>query len=100
MIAGAALALAVPLAAIVLAGLVERGIVAFGPVHDAFDVLGGLLWLGLGVLGPVGIAIFGRSARARGLAEWLAVAFVGVLIVLPVWVAGAVALSGAMGNPF
>jgi hypothetical protein len=100
MIAGAVVALTVPLGAFAIGTAVDRGILPFGAVREAFDVLGAVLWLGLGVLGPVGIVIFGWSVGARSVLDWFAVAVAGILIVVPVWFLAAVDLSGAMGNPF
>jgi hypothetical protein len=100
MLGGLVVALGVPVAAFALAFLVERRIVPYDLIHDLFPTFSAILWLALGVLGPVGIVIFGWAAGARGALEWISLAIVGIPTMVMAWFVGAASLGGVLGNPF
>ena len=97
---GALIALIVPMAAVVLAQLVDLRIAPYGLVQDWFPTMGGLLWASLLILGPVGIVVAGWSAGLRGWARWLALLVVSLPLYAFCWFGSAARFSGTMGNPF
>ncbi len=99
-VAGAFIALVVPLASLVLAGLVENGLAPYAEMHDRLSLFGLFDWISLFLLGPIGIAVVGRSAGLRHPSAWVALILVSVPVLVAVWFAGAASLSGALGNPF
>jgi hypothetical protein len=75
-------------------------VIAFETARPLLDVFGMLTWATLAVFGPVGIVIAARSAGVRGATGWAAVAVLAFPAYVALWFAGAVSLSGALGNPF
>jgi hypothetical protein len=98
--AGAILALVVPLGSLLLAQLVETRMVPYDEVRALLDAIGTLSWLSLMVLGPLGIAVVGRSAGVRGIGGWAALYIIAAPAYVVLWFWSAVAISGALGNPF
>ncbi len=97
---GAVIALIVPVAALVLAQLVDLQIAPFGLVYDWFPTMGVLLWASLLILGPVGIVVAGWSAGLRDWFYWLGFLVVSLPLYASFWFLSAVRFSGTMGNPF
>jgi hypothetical protein len=100
LIAGLGVAFVVPVSSIAIADLVVNKVIAFETARPLLDVFGMLTWATLAVFGPVGIVIAARSAGIRGPTAWAAVAVLAFPAYLALWFAGAVSLSGALGNPF
>jgi hypothetical protein len=100
MAAGAAIALVVPMTALVLAQLIDLRIAPYEVVQDWFPTMGGLLWASLLILGPAGIVVAGWSAGLRGGGPWLALLVVSLPAYAFFWFVSAVRFSGKMGNPF
>ena len=100
LITGLGVALVVPVSSIAIADLVANQVIAFETVRPLLDVFGMLTWATLAVLGPLGIIVAARSAGVRGPTGWSVVAVLGFPAYFALWFAGAVSLSGAMGNPF
>jgi hypothetical protein len=97
---GLGLAFAVPILSLILPSLQQNGITSYEGTRSLLDVFGVLTWASLGVFGPVGIVIAARSAGVHRVLGWLAVAVLAGPAYLALWFAGAVSLSGALGNPF
>jgi len=100
LLVGLAIALVVPVSSIAIADLVVNKVITFETARPLLDVFGMLTWATLAVFGPLGIIIASRSAGVRGPTGWAAVAVLGFPAYLALWFAGAVSLSGALGNPF
>ena len=98
--AGAIIALVVPLGSLLVAQLVEAHVLPYDDVRALLNTIGTLSWISLAVLGPVGIAIVGRSAGVRGIGGWLALYVVAAPAYVVLWFWSSVAISGALGNPF
>ena len=98
--AGASLALIIPLGSLLLAQLVEARLLPYDEVRSLLNPIGTLSWLSLAVLGPAGIAIVAWSAGVRGIAAWVALYVVAAPAYVVLWFWSAVAISGALGNPF
>jgi hypothetical protein len=96
---GAFIALVVPTSYLVLARLLEVGIVSRDQVHPLVQFLDGLFPWGV-CLGPIGVVIAGRSAGIRGGCGWLVLMIVVVPALASLWLAGVLAYGAATGNPF
>ena len=96
---GAFIALVVPTSYLVLARLLEVGIVSRDQVHPLVQFLDGLFPWGV-FLGPIGVVIAGRSAGIRGGCGWLVLMIVVVPALASLWLAGVFAYGAATGNPF
>ena len=96
---GVVIVLAVPIAFLLLAVLVQNGIAPYEPIHAQINGIGLIGWVSLAVLGPVGIAIAGWSAGVRGVLAWLAVVIVFGPMFVALWLMSVVTISGSLGNP-
>jgi hypothetical protein len=74
--------------------------VPYDPVRSLLDVIGTLSWISLAVFGPAGIAIVGWSAGIRNVFALIVLVVVVAPLYVAIWFAGAVSISGALGNPF
>jgi hypothetical protein len=100
LIVGLVIAFIVPVASFLLPLLIQNGIAPYDAVRPLLDGFGFLTWASLAVLGPLGIVIAARSVGVHGVLGWLATLVLAGPVYLVVWFAGAVSLSGALGNPF
>lgn len=100
LVAGAAVALAVPVLSWVAGAMVRAGSVPVTSARPLLDAFGFLAWVALIVLGPIGIAIAGRSAGIHDALSWVAWLIVLAPAFAVVWFAAVAQLSGALGNPF
>jgi hypothetical protein len=96
---GAFIALVVPTLYLVLARLLEVGIVSRDQVHPLVQFLDVLFPWGV-LLGPIGIVVAGRSADIRGAFGWIVLLVLTVPALASVWLASVFAYSGATGRPF
>jgi hypothetical protein len=99
-VVGASVALVGPVSFWLLASLLQDGIAAKDQIRPFLDVIGLLGWVSLGLLGPMGIVIAGRSAGVTGVAGWIAVLAVGLPCFAAFWFVSMAMLSGGLGNPF
>ncbi len=99
-VAGAVIALGVPLVFLVLAWLIEHGLAPYAEMRDNLSLFGLCGWISLFLLGPIGIAVMGWSVGIRHSSAWVALVVVSIPVVVVVWFAGVASLSGALGNPF
>ena len=97
---GFTIALAVPVVERVIVLLLENGVIGPDEARPILSVFGPLVWISLLVLGPVGIAVVGRSLGIRNWFAWLSLFLATVPLFLIVWFLSAAMLSGALGNPF
>ena len=97
---GLAIALALPVVERIIVVLLENGVVGADETRPILSVFGPLVWISLLVLGPVGIAVVGRSLGIRRWPTWLSFLLAAVPLFLIVWFLSAAMLSGALGNPF
>jgi hypothetical protein len=97
---GAFIALVVPASCLVLARLLELGIVSRDQVHPLVPLLDTILFPWGVVLGPIGVVVAGTSAGIRGGFGWLVLMIVAVPPLASLWLAGVFAYSGATGRPF
>jgi hypothetical protein len=97
---GAFIGLVVPTVYMVLARLLEVGIVSRDQVHPLVPILDGILFPWGVLLGPIGVVVAGRSAGIRGGFGWLVLMIVAVPPLASLWLAGVFAYSGATGRPF
>ena len=100
LVVGLGIAFAVPVASFLLPLLIQNGIAPYDAARSMLDAFGFLTWASLAVLGPLGIVIAARSVGVHGVLGWLATLMLAGPAYLVVWFAGAVSLSGALGNPF
>jgi hypothetical protein len=100
LVVGLGIAFAVPVASLLLPLLIQNGLAPYDAVRPMLNTFGFLTWASLAVLGPVGIVIAARSVGVRGVLGWLATLMLAGPAYIVVWFAGAVSLSGALGNPF
>jgi hypothetical protein len=100
-VVGALIALAPPIAYLVLAKLIESGTVA-APTGSFNDVLKDLqLNAGIGlILALLGIRAIGRGAGLRSPWAWLALIVIALPVIAFVWFMGYAILGGATGSPF
>ena len=96
---GAFIALVVPTSYLVLGRLVELGIVPGDQVRPLVPFLDAILLYGV-ALGPIGIAVAGRSIGVRGTLRWLVLMIVTVPALAYLWFFSALVYSGATGRPF
>ncbi|MEO8207689.1 MAG: hypothetical protein ABI598_01545 [Chloroflexota bacterium] len=95
---GIVIALAVPVASLLVASLWQAGILALEPNGAFVQALqAAALWEI--ALGPIGIVIIGRAARFTG-AEWFLWAILEVPSLLIIWFISAAFLGGLAGEPF
>jgi len=99
-VAGLGIASIVPALSLLIPALVQNGIAPAEAMRSMLDVFGFFTWLSLALLGPLGIAVAGRSAGVRTALGWLAVLVVAGPAYLAIWFLGAASLSGGLGNPF
>ena len=97
---GAFIALVVPTFYLVLARLLEVGIVSRDQVHPLVPLLDTILLPWGVLLGPIGAVVAGRSAGIRGVFGWLVLMIVAVPALASLWLASVFAYSGATGRPF
>lgn len=95
---GMAIAIAVPLASLVVAYLWDHGVLALEPNGAFVQILeGSALWEI--VLGPLGIVIVGRSAHVRGSA-WIGLFLIAIPSLFALWFVSVAYLGGLAGEPF
>ena len=99
MLIGAFVALVVPISFLAVAKLMDIGIVLIVRESSTMQSLTSIA-LTEAFLGPIGIAIVGRSARIRGAMAWLGYIVVVVPVLAFVWFVCVATLSGALGSPF
>jgi hypothetical protein len=97
---GAFIALVVPASYLVLARLLEVGIVSRDQVDPLVPLLDGILLPWGVLLGPIGVVVAGRSAGIRGAFGWIILIVLTVPALASLWLAGVFAYSGATGRPF
>ncbi len=97
---GAFIALVLPTSYLVLARLLEVGIVSRDQVRPLVPLLDAIQFPWGVVLGPVGIVVAGRSAGIRGGCAWLVLMVFTVPALAFFWLASVFAYSGATGRPF
>ena len=97
---GAFIALVVPISNLVLARLVEAGIVPSDQVQTLVHPLDSILFPWGVLLGPIGVVVAGKSAGVRGGCGWLVLIILTVPALASLWLYGALELSAATGNPF
>jgi DNA-directed RNA polymerase subunit RPC12/RpoP len=97
---GAFIALVVPTYYLVLARLVEVGIVSSDQVHTLVHSLDTILFPWGVLLGPIGVVVAGRSAGIRGVFGWFVLMFVAVPALASLWLFSVLVYSGATGRPF
>ena len=97
-LAGVLIALGVPLASLAVAFLWDQGVLHLEPNGPLVQMLQGAAMLEI-VLGPVGIAVVGRSARL-GAVGWLALIVLAVPALTVIWFVGTAYLGGLAGEPF
>ena len=97
--AGAFIALVVPIACLVLALVVQLGIVPQDQMHELLNPVFELSMVEI-ILAPVGIAIVGISAGLRGPIAWLGLIIVAVPLLAFIWFYCVATFSGALGDPF
>ena len=95
---GVAVALAVPLLSLSIAFLWDHGILALEPNGAFVQALQSIGPWEI-VLGPIGIAISGRSAYVRGIG-WVALFSVAVPALFVFWFLAIAYLGGLAGEPF
>ncbi len=98
---GVLIAVAMPLAYLVLSFLIGSGLVAAptGTVNDALKSLGLNATVGF-VLAALGLSMIGRGAGIRNVWAWTALAVIGLPLIAVVWFFGYATLGGATGSPF
>jgi hypothetical protein len=98
---GVLIALAMPLAYLVLAYLIGSGMVAAptGAVNDALKSLGLNATAGF-VLAALGLSTIGRGAGIRNVWAWTALAVIGLPLIAVAWFFSYATLGGATGSPF
>jgi hypothetical protein len=97
---GAFIALVVPTVYVVLARLLEVGIVSRDQVHPLVPLLDVILFPWGVLLGPIGVVVAGRSAGIRGVFGWFVLMFVAVPALASLWLFSVLVYSGATGRPF
>jgi hypothetical protein len=97
-IAGAVIALVVPLSFRIYAHFLENGIL---PVEREGSTMGTLTSIALTelLLGPLGIAMAGWAARLRRTSAWVLLFLVSVPVLAVIWFICVATLSGALGSP-
>ena len=96
-LAGAVVALALPLAYWVLGLGLERDLLIDDQVRQLAGVLTSIAPAEL-VLGPLGLLLAGRSAGIRGTAAWAVVVLVLAPALAVIWLLGLLTLGGALGS--
>jgi hypothetical protein len=97
---GAFIALVVPISYLVLARLVEAGIVSSDQVQTLVHPLDSILFPWGVLLGPIGVVVAGRSAGIRGAFGWFVLMVVAVPVLTSLWLGSVMAFGSATGNPF
>ena len=97
---GAFIALVGPVSFWLLAKLLDGGIAPRDQIRPYLDVIGLLGWVSLGLFGPIGIVIVGRSAGVRRVESWIALLVIALPSFAVLWFVSIAMLSGALGNPF
>jgi len=97
---GAFIALVVPTSYVVLARLVEVGIVPSDQVHTLVHSLDKILFPWGVLLGPIGVVVAGRSAGIRGVLGWLVLMIVVVPVLASLWFMSVLTFGAATGEPF
>jgi hypothetical protein len=97
-IVGVVVALVVPISYRIFAQLLEDGIVS---VEREGSIMGTLTTIAMTelVLGPLGIAIAGRSLGLRSAFAWFILVVVTVPALAVTWLICFLTLSGALGRP-
>ena len=89
-----------PTSYLVLARLLEVGIVSRDQVHPLVPLLDTILFPWGVLLGPIGVVVAGRSAGLRGAFGWIVLIILTVPALAFLWLASVFAYSGATGRPF
>jgi hypothetical protein len=97
---GAFVALVVPISYLVLARLVEAGIMSSDQVQTLVHPLDSILFPWGVLLGPIGVVVAGRSAGIRGAFGWFVLMVVAVPVLTSLWLGSVMAFGSATGNPF
>jgi hypothetical protein len=97
---GAFIALVVPTSNLVLAQLVEAGIMPSDQVQTLVHPLDSILFPWGVLLGPIGVVVAGRSAGIRGASAWFVLMVVAVPVLTSLWLGSLLAFGSATGNPF
>ena len=98
-VAGALIALAVPLVSLGVAYAWGHGFVTLEPNGPFVQAIEGTAMWEI-VLGPVGLVVAGRAARLNGVLPWLALFIIGLPVVGVLWFIGVAYLGGLAGEPF
>lgn len=96
---GLAIACVVPLCAILVAFLWDRGAIRLDPDGALVGAIEAALPPAL-VLIPVGLLVTGLALRLRSPLAWLALFVSGLPIVAAIWFVGAAWIGGLAGEPF
>ena len=94
---GALIALAVPVAFIVLALLLNSGVLPSDEMHAPWITMVALSEV---LLGPIGLAVAGWSAGVRGVIAWVLLLVIAIPLLAAVWFVGVLMFGGATGSPF
>lgn len=97
LVAGAFVALALPLLYWILGLGLERDLLTEDQVRPLASVLTSVAPAEL-LLGPVGILLAGRSAGIRRTGGWVVVALTIAPVLAVVWLLGLLTLGGALGS--
>ena len=98
-ILGLMIALALPLANLIVANLGERGIVVFDPEGAVIQALKVTFAWEI-FLGPLGILVIGSSAGVRSFPGWSALILVALPVLGFLWFLGVAMVGGLSGSPF
>jgi energy-converting hydrogenase Eha subunit C len=96
---GAIVALAIPVAYVGAAFLLQAGVPVIVREDSTMNTLTTIALMEI-LLGPIGLIIVGVSIPIRHPLAWVAWLAVGVVVLAVAWFYGAVMLSGALGSPF
>jgi hypothetical protein len=96
---GIFIALVEPLSSLAVAFVWDRGVVQLEPNGPFVQALQGAALLEI-ILGPLGIAVAGQSARLRSVLAWYVLVAVAVPVLAVVWFIGTAYLGGLAGEPF
>ena len=96
---GLLIALALPVANLIVANLWDRRIVIFDPDGAVIGVLQGTFLLEL-FLGPLGLFVAGSSAGVRGFVQWSALLLMTVPPLALLWFLGVASVGLLAGEPF
>ena len=98
-ILGLGIALALPLANLIVAILWDRRIVVFDPEGAVVQALK-LTFAWEFFLGPIGIVVAGWSAGVRSPLVWSALFLLGIPVLAFLWFVGVAMVGGLSGSPF